>query len=134
MLWSTPSSSSCFVRLGPTCLCSLNKYISEQNVFEFDCHIIYSSFICSQHEEKACECWFFFSHQYHVNLLVFWRVSWMNDMPWTISLMGSSRETNASFDCNFLFHSLDLKLEIVMQKYDVKNQNPYWRALQVETL
>jgi hypothetical protein len=45
-----------------------------------------------------------------------------------------SRETNASFDHNFLFHPLDLKLEIVMQKYDVKNQNPYWRALQVETL
>jgi hypothetical protein len=83
---------------------------------------------------KACECWFFFSHQYHVNLLVFWRVSWMNDMPWTISLMGSSRETNASFDHNFLFHPLDLKLDIVMQKHDVKNQNLYWRALQVETL
>jgi hypothetical protein len=48
--------------------------------------------------------------------------------------MGSSRETNASFDHNFLFHPLDLKLEILMQKHDVKNQNPYWQALEVETL
>ncbi len=46
---------------------------------------------------KACECWFFFSHQYHVNLLVFWRVSWMNDMPWTTFPYGKFKGDKCKF-------------------------------------